>query len=71
MGFAALNLSYVLFYRHSGARSQRVRAKRGPMTGSASEPGIQTHGTVCLDSGFAHSAVLNERPEMTACPKPR
>jgi hypothetical protein len=40
--------------RHSGARS------------AASEPGIQTHGTVFLDSGFAHSALLNERPGMTA-----
>jgi hypothetical protein len=53
MGFAVLNPSYVLFYRHSGARS------------AASEPGIQTHGTVFLDSGFAHSALLNERPGMT------
>jgi hypothetical protein len=70
MGFAALNPSYVLFYRHSGA-SQRVRAKRGPMTGSASEPGIQTHGTVFLDSGLAHSALLNERPGMTIDSTPR
>jgi hypothetical protein len=30
-----------------------------------SEPGIQTHGILFLDSGFAHSALLNERPGMT------
>ena len=45
--------------------NQRIRAKRGPMTGSASEPGIQSQigQTYCvaLDSGLAPSV----RPGMT------
>jgi hypothetical protein len=36
--------------------SQRVRPKLGPMTGSASDPGIQRHiPRTFLDSGFARS----------------
>jgi hypothetical protein len=36
--------------------SQRVRAKRDPMTGSASEPGIHNHARAC---GLPHSRNLD------------
>jgi hypothetical protein len=53
----AENLSVVI-----PGRRQRVRAKRGPMTGSAAGPESKHIGFFCfLDSGFALSA----RPGMT------
>jgi hypothetical protein len=37
-----------------------------PGRASSREPGIQMHGILFLDSGFAHSALLNARPGMTS-----